>query len=159
MKRTVISILIIFFLALADLGLLQYVGFWGKKPDFFISTLIFFTLFYKFSLSFPLIVFAGILKDILSTSILGLYTIVFSLASILANHVSKLIMKENMWVNMLYTFSMTILILSFLNILEFIFAGNIGHPAAIFTQFILPKGIINGLISPVWFKILSRISR
>ncbi len=157
MKRIIILYIIVSLVVLAEQNILQQITVFGKKIELLIGIVIYFSLFYKHKTSLPLAIFAGILKDTLSSSPFGLYTLIFTASSAFVNSSSKKILKDNIFIHMLYGLIMTSFMLSCLVIFYGFFLNKMPELGSYFKESILPRSIINFFLVPVLFKVLSRI--
>ncbi|MCX5656856.1 MAG: rod shape-determining protein MreD [Candidatus Omnitrophica bacterium] len=157
MKRIAIAYIIISLTVLAEQNILQQITVFGKRIELLIGIIIYFSLFYKYKTSLPLAIFAGFLKDVFSSSNFGLYTLIFTASSAFVNSSSRKILKDNIFIHMLYGLIMTSFMLSCLVIFHGLFLNKIPDFGSYFKESILPKSIINFFLAPVIFKVLSRI--
>jgi rod shape-determining protein MreD len=116
-------------------------------------------MYLKYDLAMPLNIIAGITKDALSLSFFGIYTTIFTFMGMLMNLSVRRFVKENCWTNIFITLLMTFLILSLVETAGCILDNQINFYKVLPWQSILQTSAINSVISPVCFRVLSRLTK
>lgn len=159
MRKVVISTSIIFLLVLLDFNISPRIRILGINLELLIITIIFVSLFFNKKSAFSLTIFAGMLKDILCSARFGVYTTCFAISTILIHSINRWIAKATLFIEITTSFLAIVFILSFLELSGYIFKTNMINLKIIFLESILPRGIVNAMLAPLFFKILSKILR
>ena len=140
-------------LGLVQATLLNNFRIFGVKPDFLLIAIVIASTFFKLEKILILAVFAGILKDSLSTNVFGVNTLLFPFWSYLTRVLSGKINLDN---NLSYT--VLILAIGILNGITRLTFASLGSalfiPFGVFLRIIFLESLYGAIAAPLIFEII-----
>lgn len=153
---TLTIMLISFFAVVMQMFVVSSFIFRTVKPDILLITVIFFSLVFTKTEAVRAAFMCGLMKDTLSTSVLGSYTISFIVLAVLLNDNKNKFYKEVFFTQFLISFGSCAAIETSALILTSI-AGRSSVFTNSFLSLLIKGAICTGFFSPILFLLFSRV--
>lgn len=140
---------------LIQAGAFDYISLFGVKPDLLLAITVFFSLCCAGGEFIKAALFAGLVKDITSSSVFGSYTASFLLIALLLHQHQLKFYKERFSTQILVTLFSYILITALVSLMNLI-SGEGAVPWHMLLGIAVKGAIYTGAITPVVFLLLSK---
>lgn len=135
---------------------LDFISVFGVMPDTVFVTLLCFCMFYGKEKGLVLSVAVGLLTDIVTSSPIGAYALLFLTASVVCGITYETIFERNLWTALVTVF---VLSLGF-NIITFMFQSFASGDRSFFFalwRYMLPTCLFNTIITPVIYTLVGKV--
>ncbi|MFH1645865.1 MAG: rod shape-determining protein MreD [Candidatus Omnitrophota bacterium] len=153
---TLTIILIAFFAVVTQMFVFGSLIFKAIRPDILLITVVFFSLIFTKAESVRAAIICGLIKDMVSASVLGSYTISFVFLAVLLNANKSKFYKEVFFAQFLISaasyiaIEMVVLILTSIASRSPVFAGS-------FLSLLIKGAICTGFFAPILFLLFSKV--
>lgn len=157
MKKVVYYTIYLFVIALIQLTLIDYISIFNIKPNIFLCFVVSIALLCGTLEGAIIGFFAGLIQDITSGKIIGLYALLGLYLGIVMGAVNKRLYRENIIISIFFTFISTI-VYELIVCLSMVISGNQIDMLYALWNIILPESVYNSVIGIPMYIIATRLS-